>query len=451
MKLGLFCAVVLAAPLAAQSVAPSPETTKVAVKPGILAPAVGARTGAEVFAAECAQCHGELGNGKGTAYPFLTAKPRDFTRKKFKLRTTGPGELPARADLFGTVSRGIRPHAMPAFDFLSESERKAVVEQVLAFAGAAGKPDPRGVAIPPEPESTPERIAQGQAVYDKVQCGKCHQPNAEDATRPDLTDEAGEPVHPPHLKYEEFIGPEGTHDLLTRFQTGMDGTPMPSFAAAVSDDELGALAAWVKSQREPRDPLPFYDRSRDPVIRAGFLVERYRCKSCHVVNGEGGSAGPSLDLSGGKLRVEWIRAWLTDPRAHGKVFNDKYFRMPNLHLKPKEVEDLVAFVLSRGQRNPKAPAPYIEPTDAAKIRSGESRYRVMCTHCHALGNVVPSSLPAPSGPDLIRVVERLYYPWLQLAIVSEGTTPAQAIEIRDYLWKVCTEQGPKPPADPRAP
>lgn len=433
------------------SVAPSPETTKVVIRPGLEIPAVGGRTGAQVYAAECAQCHGEQGNGKGTAYPHLAAKPRDFTRKKFKLRTTGPGEMPSRADLMQTLTLGIRSHAMPAFDFLNEAERKAVIEQVLSFAGAAGKPDPEPLRVPPVPEATPEVLAAGQAAYDKIQCGKCHQPNAEDAQRPDLTDESNEPVHPPHLRFEEFIGPDGAGDLYTRLRTGMDGTPMPSFAGAVSDEDLMALAVWLKSQRDPRDPGVFANRSRDPVIRAKYLIDRYRCRSCHVVDGSGGNAGPSLDLSGTKLRVEWIRGWLTDPRAHGKIFNDKYYRMPNLHLTPREVEDLTAFILSRGQRNPKQPEPYIEPTNAQKIVAGEARYRVMCTHCHALGNVIPASVPAPSGPDLIRVVERLYYPWMQLAIISEGTTAEQAIEIRDFLWKVCTEKGPKPPAAPRAP
>lgn len=439
--------------LCAQSASPSPATTfsMLVLRRGVLSPPVGARTGEQVYAAECAQCHGEIGNGKGTAYPFLTAKPRDFTRKKYKLRATGSGELPTRDDLLATVTRGIRPHAMPAFDFLPEPERKAVVERVLAFSGAAGKPDPQTLPVPPLPAATPEVLAAGQAAYETVQCGKCHQPNAEDAQRPDLTDEAGEPVHPPHLRFEEFIGPDGAGAIYTRLRTGMDGTSMPSFAGAVSDEDLQSMALWIKSQREPRDPLPFLNRSRDPVIRAAQLVDRYRCKSCHVVNGEGGNAGPSIDLSGTKLRVEWIRAWLTDPRAHGKVFNDKYFRMPNLHLPAREVEDLTAYVLSRGQRSPRAPAPYIEPIDDAKLKAGETRYRVMCTRCHALGDVIPASVPDPSGPDLIRMVERLYYPWLQAAIISEGTTPQQAIEIRDFLWKVCTEKGPPPPAAPRAP
>lgn len=451
MRFWIFALSASAALAQSPSVAPSPETTKVVIRPGLAIPPVGNRTGLEVYAAECAQCHGELGNGKGTAYPFMTPKPRDFTRKRFKLRTTGPGELPARADLMDTLTRGIRPHAMPAFDFLPEVERKAVVEQVLAFAGAPNKPDPARMTAPPAPEATPQVLAAGQAAYETIQCGKCHQPNAEDAQRPDLNDEAGEPVHPPHLRFEEFIGPDTPAELYMRLRAGMDGTPMPSFAGVVPDADLMALAVWIKSQREPRDPGVFANRSRDPVIRARFLVDRYRCKSCHVVDGDGGAAGPSLDLSGAKLRVEWVRAWLADPRAHGKVFNDKYYRMPNLHLTPREVEDLTAFILSRGQRNPKQPEPYIEPTDQKKLVAGEARYRAMCTHCHALGDVIPASVPTPNGPDLIRVAERLYFPWLRDAIVSEGTTPEQAVEIRDFLWKVCTERGPKPPAAPRAP
>ena len=438
---------------ASPSVAASPIATVsgFGANPGVLVPAVGARTGRQVYDAECVQCHGPAGNGLGIAAPYLPVRPRDFTAKRFKLRSTASGQLPTRADLLDTVTRGIRPHAMPAFDFLNEAERKAVVEQVLAFAGAAEKPDPKPLDVGAEPAASPERVDQGKALYDKVQCGKCHQPNADDQVRPDLTDEAGHAIHPPHLQYDEFLGPDAPRDLALRLATGLDGTPMPSFAGPLSPDDVWSLALWIKSMREPRDPLLFTNRSRDPVIRAGGLVERFRCKACHVLGGEGGTLGPSLDSSGAKLRVEWIRAWLADPRAHGKIFNDRFVRMPNLHLSAREVEDLTAYVLSRGQRSPKESAPYIvTPTPAALI-AGETRYRVMCTRCHALGNLIPAALAAPSGPDLIRMVERLYYPWLQGAIISERTTPSQVLESRDFLWKICSEKGPKPPAAPRAP
>ena len=434
----------------AQSPAPSRAPAAGATsRPGLAIPPVGARTGRQVFDAECAQCHGANGDGDGPGRLYLPARPRDFTRKKFKLRSTAAGALPTRADLFDTITRGIKTHGMPAFDFLPEAERHAVVEQVLAFAGAEGKPDPATVPVPPLPDATPERLAQGKEVFDRVQCGKCHQAGADDPARPDLTDERGDPVHPPHLAQEEFIGPDGARDVLARLRTGMDGTPMPSFAGTVADDELAAAALWVKSVHQPLDFAGLLDQNADRAVRGKMLVERHHCRACHVINRQGADVGPSLDSSGGKLRTEWIRAWLRDPRAHGKIFNDRYYRMPNLHLSRRDVEDLAAFVLQLGNRSIHASAPFVPPPQEANLKSGEFLYRnFTCPRCHALGDLVPAAVPLPSGPDLMRTVERLDHPWLQGAIVSEGTTPPQAAQIRDWLWKVASERGPKPPPPP---
>ena len=53
--------------------------------------------GKALFARHCANCHGEQGDGKGPAAVFLYPKPRDLTSGKFKVRTTGSGEMPTEA------------------------------------------------------------------------------------------------------------------------------------------------------------------------------------------------------------------------------------------------------------------------------------------------------------------------------------------------------------------
>ena len=160
--------------------------------------------------------------------------------------------------------------------------------------------------------------------------------------------------------------------------------------------------------------------------------------------------GPSLDTAGPKLRVEWLRAWLADPRRLGKFLVDRPYRMPHLKLSPRDVEDLTQLILAGGRRSVRDEPPDIAPTDAAKLKLGETVYRMMCTRCHALGKEIPPTVDKPTGPDLIRVVERLHFPWLEAAIIAEGCTPEQAIAVRDFLWRICTEKGPKPPVMPAA-
>lgn len=410
-----------------------------------VAGAVYARTGAEVYDAECAACHGLAGDGKSPGAAYLPVPPRDFVRGKYKLRSTASGELPTRQDALQTVTRGIWARGMPAFDYLPDEERGAVVDHVL---GLARRKEGKVAPLPPEVGGTTED--RGKTAYERVGCGKCHLPNAADQlpAELELKDESGAPLRSPHLLNDEYIGLDDKREIVKRVALGMDGTPMPSYAGTMSDEEMWAIAAWLKEKRDVQDYTAELARYRDPIARARILIDRFRCRACHVVGAVGAAIGPSLDSAGPKLRVEWIRAWLAEPRKLGKFLVDRPYRMPHLKLTPREVEDLTKFILAGGQRTVRDEPPVIAATSPEKLQAGESLYRVMCPRCHALGTEIPASVPRPTGPDLIRMAERLHYPWLEAAIVSEGCTQEQAITVRDFLWKMCTEKGPKPPEQP---
>ena len=67
-----------------------------------------AATGRTLYLQECSPCHGERGDGAGPAAQFLEPRPRDFTKKTFKIRTTDSGMPPRTADLLRTIERGLR-------------------------------------------------------------------------------------------------------------------------------------------------------------------------------------------------------------------------------------------------------------------------------------------------------------------------------------------------------
>jgi len=82
-------------------------------------------TGKRVYEQNCAQCHGETGDGQGPGTPHLLPRPRDFTSGKFKLRTTPSGMLPTDDDLTWAAQH------RSAFMWPWETEQHSVATGIL--------------------------------------------------------------------------------------------------------------------------------------------------------------------------------------------------------------------------------------------------------------------------------------------------------------------------------
>ena len=70
--------------------------------------------GKVIYEKKCALCHGEKGDGNGPSASLLDPRPRDFTKGKYKIRTSASGRLPTDADLFRIISEGMPGTSMPA-------------------------------------------------------------------------------------------------------------------------------------------------------------------------------------------------------------------------------------------------------------------------------------------------------------------------------------------------
>lgn len=219
--------------------------------------------GKEIYIRRCSFCHGLMGDGNGPAADYLDPRPRDFTLGTFKFRTTQSGELPTDADMFRTVSRGLPGTGMQAFDGdlikngLSEQERWAVISYIKTFAVEFSDPelDPikTGMVISLPKNRAPynaETIARGKDLFIKTKCWECHgkQGRGDGLKAFDKTDDWGFPIrirnvtHPWKIK----AGTE-VEDIYMRFSTGINGTPMPSFADARTDEERWYIASYIKS------------------------------------------------------------------------------------------------------------------------------------------------------------------------------------------------------------
>jgi mono/diheme cytochrome c family protein len=223
---------------------------------GTLVGGAAADEATSVYDHACAWCHGKDGRGDGPAAfsigKYRAPRPRDFTRGRFELRSTPSGELPTDDDLLRTLERGI-PGAMPSFRGLTAGERRLAITAVKRFYPAFVTARPIAIPIPPPPSLDAAAVARGHDAYRAAGCVACHgetgRGNGPSAR--DLRDETGLPIRPADLRYpSRFENGAEPADVYRTLVTGLDGTPMPSYAGAFEDSgALWDLVAYVRSLR----------------------------------------------------------------------------------------------------------------------------------------------------------------------------------------------------------
>ncbi len=213
--------------------------------------------GTAVYDKYCSQCHGDQGAGDGPAADFVDPKPRDFTTGVFKFRSTQSGQLPQEEDLIRVVRDGIPGTSMPAFGHIGDAKVNAVVKHIQPFYQATIDRDKEEGFYPPQvaetgnpPKINDAKIAHGREVYLESGCGDCHgyQGRADGPSALTLVDDYDAAILPANLhRGWEFRSGHSLEDIFKAFTTGISGTPMASFADAISVDDRWDLAAYVAS------------------------------------------------------------------------------------------------------------------------------------------------------------------------------------------------------------
>jgi cytochrome c oxidase cbb3-type subunit 2 len=410
--------------------------------------------GRPIYVRECSSCHGERGAGDGPAASFLDPRPRDFTKGMFKLRTTASMQPPTTADVLRVIERGIPGTAMPSFGFLSPEERRLAAAWVLDRAGLREELEPAPLPDPGEPPPASEAVlARGRELYADLGCKSCHGAagKGDGSAASDLRDSDGAPIRVRDFTSGVFRGGDDPRDLYHRFAGGMTGTPMPAFGDGVPPADAWAVVHFVLSLRAPPAERPLSD---DPAEAGRAVADKYSCRGCHVLDdGRGGDVGPNLRVSGKKLDSEWVRAFLSRPRAAGKIYPWRPWRMPDLGLAPAEVDAMVRYLAWMGGREVGPVRPPDHATLAqADLAEGKTIFLLRCTECHTLGDVIQTPLAKQQGPDLIRVSDRVDYDWARAWILDPravdprtrmtvpGITEAQADAVRAFVWATALEQ-----------
>ena len=251
--------------------------------------------GRQDFVQFCASCHGFEGDGYGRSGQFLRPSPRSFQQSNFKF-TKVIKDLPSDEALIRLIRRGLEGTPMYAWD-LSDEQLTDIVQYIKSLS-----PEDQGwrdlyLEIGGIVESgadtwqgrRAEAIAKGEEVYHgKANCHLCH-PGYVDYDRmreirgdaegteyremlsyPALKESdyevQGQPqkILPPDFTWHQVRSGTTLQDLFETIASGIKGTAMPQWKDALTDEEIWALAYYVKDLIETHQT--------DSLGRAAFMA-----------------------------------------------------------------------------------------------------------------------------------------------------------------------------------
>ena len=213
--------------------------------------------GRAVYRQRCVGCHGLDGDGNGGAATFLSPRPRDFTAAVFKFRSTPSGALPTDGDLYRTITRGVRWTAMPTWHELPDKDRLAVVAFIKTFSKRWKEEKPEPPLSASAPPASAELVVRGRDLYASAKCWECHGEHGrgDGPSAAQLKDDLDRPIRPTDFTRGQLKGGAHVVDVFRTMTNGLDGTPMPSFADTMTDEERWAISYYVLSLSAWADPL----------------------------------------------------------------------------------------------------------------------------------------------------------------------------------------------------
>src|SRR5258706_11964732 len=208
-------------------------------------------TGRQLYFRYCWGCHGFRGDGNGENGPYLNILPRNFVAATYKCRSTPTGTLPTDQDLVDSLVRGLNNSNMPSWITLTDQNRADLVAFIKTFS-PRWKTDKPGdiINVPAEPALTLDSIKHGKQLFTNLECWKCHvaEVRGDGPSASTLTDSNDQPIRPYNFaEGSRFKCGTTNHDLYKIFMTGLDGTPMPSFADVIKPEEAWDLVHFLRT------------------------------------------------------------------------------------------------------------------------------------------------------------------------------------------------------------
>jgi cytochrome c oxidase cbb3-type subunit 2/cytochrome c oxidase cbb3-type subunit I/II len=173
------------------------------------------RRGQQLYAANCASCHGPRGAGEGPGAASLLPPPSDLSSHEY-----------ATARVVDALWNGVAGTAMQAWREYSPGELAAIARVVQRFHVG------QDVAVPDS------LVATGERVY-AANCVQCHGPDG----RGDGSAAGEFTIAPTNFRIQR----PSMNSSLRAMREGVRGTRMASWTGRLSEPEIVAVAAYVRT------------------------------------------------------------------------------------------------------------------------------------------------------------------------------------------------------------
>ncbi len=214
--------------------------------------------GRELFAQNCASCHGDFGEGgpnptrpDDIIAPISTAEYL-ATRDDTTLRAIVAA---------GQPNFGMSPFSTAFGGPLDDDEIDGIVRFIRSWQ--ANPP----VELPPEIDRSAVSVG-GADIYHGV-CAQCHGPT-------------GEGLVGPSLKDAEYQSQNSDQDIANVINFGHDATPMISWGEILNSEQIAQLVAYIRDLAETDGEVSIESPSFSSDVLP-ILVEK--CAACHGIQG----------------------------------------------------------------------------------------------------------------------------------------------------------------------
>ncbi len=253
-----------------------------------------------------------------------------------------------------------------------------------------------------QPVATP-RLNAGRTLLARYGCVHCHTLAYPDGVKPSADDDP-----PPLTHIAEKTTREWIYAWIKNPQAYSSTATMPNFQ--LSDADARDISAFLIAQSTPLAGEAATVSAAKPAaadanaLQAGSSAygESF-CASCHAIQNAaglivGGNVGPELTRVGTKVKPEWLRQWVKNPKLY-----DPSTKMPHYRFDDKQLSLIAGFLESKTDSDFMANVS-LQPVTSQQASHGKILVTEMgCASCHEINGV---RKPENFAPDLTAVGSR---------------------------------------------